>query len=225
MTPPILKNFLLLALMVAASGLAVAMRPTHSIAEQGPKVTLETMVPRTFADWQELQQTSGQIVNPQQTELLNKLYAQTLSRTYVNPKGVVIMLSIAYGTNQSDGVALHYPDVCYPAQGFQVLESNKGIIETPFGSIRVKQMMAKLGNRSEPVTYWTTLGTKVVQGGLETKLVQLGYGFRGLIPDGLLFRVSSITPDAQYGYEAQAAFVRDFVAALPESTRQRLAGL
>lgn len=222
---PILKNFLLLALMVAASGLAVAMRPTQKIAEQGAKVTLETMVPHSFGEWQEIQQTSGQIVNPQQTELLNKLYAQTLSRTYVNPKGNVIMLSIAYGTNQSDGVALHYPDVCYPAQGFQLLENSKATIETAHGAIRVKQMMATLGSRSEPVTYWATLGTKVVQGGLETKLVQLDYGFRGLIPDGLIFRVSSINADAKKGYDTQAVFVRDFVAALPESTRLRLAGL
>ena len=34
-------------------------------------------------------------------------------------RGRQIMLSIAYGEDQRDGMKLHYPEVCYPAQGFQ----------------------------------------------------------------------------------------------------------
>lgn len=220
-----LRNFLLLALMLAASGLAVALRPTHKIADQGPKVDLEIMVPRSFGDWQELKQSSGQIINPQQTELLSKLYSQTLSRTYVNPEGATIMLSIAYGANQSDGVALHYPEVCYPSQGFQLLAIENALLTTDYGTIRVKRLMTALSNRSEPVTYWSILGNQVVQGGLDTKLTQLKYGFNGQIPDGLIFRISSITPDAKAGYETQARFTRDLMVALPASSRLKLAGL
>ena len=135
------------------------------------------------------------------------------------------MLSIAYGADQSDAKQLHYPEVCYPAQGFQVVSTQPGIIRTDFGAIRVKRMLTVMGNRSEPLTYWTTVGNRVVMSGKETKLEQLRYGFRGEIPDGLLFRVSSITADADGGYALQQNFARALIATLPENDRLRLAGL
>jgi EpsI family protein len=39
----------------------------------------------------------------------------------INPQGYRIMLSIAYGKNQSDALQLHKPEICYPAQGFTLL--------------------------------------------------------------------------------------------------------
>jgi EpsI family protein len=220
-----IKNILLLVLMAAAAAVAWSMRPTALIADQRPKVNLEQLVPKVFGQWRELQQSTGQIVNPQQTVLLAKLYSQTLSRSYINNEGVVVMLSIAYGASQNDGVALHYPEICYPAQGFELLEINKTIIETKFGTISAKQLMTRLNNRYEPVTYWSTLGDEVVQGGLNTKLAQLRYGFNGFIPDGLIFRVSTIDKDPNIGHTAQARFASDLMSVLPRSSRLRLAGL
>lgn len=219
------KNWTLLVLMVLAAAAAWSMRPTHFIATQRPKVDLEQLIPKQFGDWRELEQSSGQIINPQQSEILKQLYTQTLSRTYISKSGDIIMLSIAYGANQSDGVALHYPEVCYPAQGFQLVAAEQGTLSTGFGPIPVKRLMTKLGNRSEPVTYWTTLGDEVVQGGLSTKLAQMRYGFNGLIPDGLIFRVSTIDQDPGTGYKAQARFASELISALPPSSRLRLAGL
>jgi EpsI family protein len=219
------KSFVLLALMLLSAVLGAALRPTVSIADQRGKLDLEHLIPKQFGDWHELQQSTGQIVNPQQSVLLQKLYTQTLSRTYLNSTGSVVMLSIAYGANQSDSVALHYPEVCYPTQGFQLLASHKALLPTAFGTIAAKRLMMQLGNRYEPVTYWSTLGNQVVQGGLDTKLTQLSYGFKGLIPDGLIFRVSSINKNEQQGYDAQALFAQELVAAISVADRQRLAGL
>lgn len=220
-----IKNLLLATLMALAAFAALTFHPTILLADQRPKVELEELIPRQFGDWRELKQSTGQIINPQQTVLLQKLYSQTLSRIYVHTNGAAIMLSIAYGASQNDGIALHYPEICYPAQGFQLLGTNKTEIQTDFGNIPVKQLMTHLGDRYEPVTYWSTLGDKVVPSGIETKLAQLDYGFKGLIPDGLIFRVSSITKDAIEGYEAQAQFARELVKALPSNTRLRIAGL
>jgi len=36
--------------MVAAAGLALAMTPTHKLADQGPKIDLETMIPKQFGE-------------------------------------------------------------------------------------------------------------------------------------------------------------------------------
>lgn len=219
------RNLIILALMLSASGLAYALRPTHRIADEGQKVNLEQMIPTQFGEWQLDTQQAAQIVNPEQKELIQRIYAQTLSRSYVNAQGERIMLTIAYGEDQSDAKQLHYPEICYPAQGFQLISTKFGEIKTAFGNIRVKRLMTTLGDRSEPLTYWTTVGNHVVMGGKETKLEQLKYGFKGQIPDGLLFRVSSLTPDETAGYALQQEFVRTLVPSLTPQNRLKLAGL
>ena len=220
-----MKNLLLGTLIVLAAFAAMTFRPTILLADQRPKVELEELIPRQFGDWREIKQSAEQIINPQQTALLQKLYSQTLSRTYINTNGTVVMVSVAYGSNQSDGIALHYPEVCYPAQGFQLMNNEKVVIHTPFGVIPAKKLMTKLGNRFEPVTYWTTIGDKAVEGGIHTKLEQIKYGMRGAIPDGLIFRISSINREESSGHDDQNKFARDLVASLPVESRLRLAGL
>ena len=220
-----IKGWLALVLMVATSIAATAIKPTELLAASRGDTKLETIIPTKFGEWRELQSSGRLVINPQQTELLEKLYSQTLSRTYVRPDGGIVMLSIAYGNNQSDGLALHYPDVCYPAQGFKVTSSQFGTLPTNLGPIRVKRLETELGNRKEPLTYWATIGDAVVQGGTETKLAQLRYGFQGQIPDGLIFRVSSITRDTELAYKLQAQFVTDLLAAIPASHRKFLSGI
>jgi EpsI family protein len=219
------RNFFMLAFMMAASGLAWALAPTHHIADDGQKVDLEAMIPTQFGPWHEDQRHTITIVDPQQKETMEKIYSQTLTRTYTDDAGDYIMLSIAYGTDQSDSKQLHYPDVCYPAQGFQILSTSIDAVKTDFGNIRVKRLVASLGQRNEPLTYWTTVGNKVVVGSTETKLEQLSYGFHGQIPDGLLFRVSSIDHDTHAAYAMQENFVREMLASVSANGRLKLAGL
>ncbi|EUJ11305.1 EpsI family protein [Methylophilaceae bacterium 11] len=219
------RNIVMAILMIVASGVAMAIHPTHRIADDGPAVVLENMIPLAFGDWKDEPQQTGQIVNPQVKETLDKIYTALLSRTYVNSAGERIMLSIAYGADQSDANQLHYPEVCYPAQGFQLLKINQASISTQFGEIRTKQLIAVLGLRTEPVTYWTTVADKVVRGSKETKLAQLKYGFNGQIPDGLLFRVSTVTQDTDRAFALQKLFVKDLSIALKSDFRAKLMGL
>ncbi|MEP6878662.1 MAG: exosortase C-terminal domain/associated protein EpsI, partial [Nitrosospira sp.] len=139
------RNFILLLLMLAASGLALALRPTHKIAEQSPAIDLETMIPRAFGDWRESQQNAVQIVDPQQKEMIDRIYTQTLSRTYTNSRGYRIMLAMAYGNDQRDSMQMHYPEVCYPAQGFLLKEQQRGTLTTENGLIPVTRILTNLG--------------------------------------------------------------------------------
>lgn len=220
-----IKTLLMLALMVVAAWVAHAGRPTELMAKMRGNPKLEAIVPAKFGAWKQLQMSSGQVVNPQQTELLNSLYSQILTRTYVNDQGGIVMLSIAYGENQSDGLALHYPDVCYPAQGFRLNDSANALLTTKYGDIPVRRLQTELGQRKEPLTYWSTIGNKAVQGGTARKLEQMRYGFHGQIPDGLIFRVSSITGNTPLAYELQAQFISDLLDAIQPAQRQFLSGL
>jgi EpsI family protein len=222
-----IRASVLLAAMMALSGAAAKlMTPTHFLSQQLPPIQLEQMVPARFGDWQEEKQLVGAVVNPETAAMLKKLYTQTLSRTYINSQGERVMLSIAYGGDQRDGMQVHYPEVCYPAQGFQLEGMRQDVLSTGQGPIPVKRLLTVMGSqRHEPVTYWTTVGQQVVLGGIDKKLAEVRYALHGSIADGLLFRVSSIDRDSAASFARQDGFVRDMMAALPPASRQRLAGL
>lgn len=220
-----IRYFSLLLVMIAAAILAFVVKPTHRVVDEIGVIDLEKVIPREFDGWKEWEQNTGTIVNPQREAELQKVYNQTLSRTYVNNSGQHIMLSIAYGEDQSDAKQLHLPDVCYPAQGFQIRESARGEINTNFGKIPVKRLYTVMGGRNEPLTYWTTVGNKVALGGFESKRAQLSYGFRGYIPDGLIFRVSNITTEKTEAYLVQEQFINSLLGQLEGATRARVAGL
>ncbi|MFL9710295.1 exosortase-associated protein EpsI, B-type [Methylobacillus sp. Pita1] len=225
MNKKLLVNVILASLMVLSAYIAVAYKPTQKVADLSGKVDLDLIIPDSFSNWTRIKDSGASIINPQQEQVLNQIYTQTLSRTYVNAQGDFIMISIAYGDEQSDTNQVHIPDVCYPAQGFQLVSSKRDIVRTGQGEIRVKRLFTKLGSRSEPLTYWTTVGDKVVSGGFETKMTQLKYGLNGLIADGLIFRVSSINSNAEESYALQNRFIDDLLTSLPATDRHKLAGI
>jgi len=220
-----LRNALLLLLMLTAAGLAIAMRPTHKISDQAQQIDLESMVPRAFGDWHEDGQGTASIVDPRTREMLDKLYSQTLSRTYVDADGYRVMLSIAYGNDQGDALQVHKPEICYPAQGFVLEKKQIDSFAFENSAIPVTRIYATLGQRSEPVTYWTTIGNQVVKpGGVNKKLAEMRYGLNGKIPDGMLIRVSSIDTQIDRAFQIQDRFSVQMLQAIAPENRQRLTG-
>ena len=220
------KHLVIGLCMFAAAGLALALKPTVKVADSAPKIDLEVLIPKAFGDWKIDESIRPLIADPELQAKLDKIYNQTLTRTYINPKGERIMLSIAYGGDQSDTMAVHKPEICYPAQGFQILKSPVvSTFSTEDGSsIPVKRLVATQGAHVEPITYWTTVGDKVAVSGLKWKLQQMKYGLTGKVPDGLLFRISSIQADDAKAYQTQDAFTRDLLKAMSPSGRQRIIG-
>ena len=134
------------------------------------------------------------------------------------------MLSLAYGSDQRGERQLHLPEICYPAQGFKVETLSDGTLATSFGDINVRRFTTS-GARQEPVTYWRAMAGHVVRNDLDKRVVQLDLFPSGHIPDGLLFRVSSIDRDAAHAFKVQQQFVADMMSAVPPKLRQRLSGL
>ncbi|CAG0931999.1 hypothetical protein PLCT1_01946 [Planctomycetaceae bacterium] len=218
-------SILLAALMGTAAVGGIVARPSAKAADRGQSISLETEVPKQFGDWRELPERGVQVVNPQTKEMLDKLYSQLLTRTYVDKQGYRIMLSMAYGDDQRGALQAHKPEVCYPAQGFQLHSNQLGQLATPHGSVEVRRLTTSLGQRSEPVTYWFTVGDQVIQNKLQKRIAEIRLGLTGQIPDGLLFRISSIDNDAGRAFEMQQRFVADLLSHVPATTRKRLSGL
>ena len=216
---------LIAGLMFAASIGAIVARPTLKASDLGQAVSLEAMVPKQFGGWHEEQQRYVQVVNPQTKELLDKLYSEILSRVYVNSNGYRIMLSLAYGSDQRGTLQAHKPEVCYPAQGFQLVKNQAGVLATTYGDIPVRRLYTTMRTRHEPVTYWFTVGDRAIEGKLQKRLVELSFGLTGRIPDGMLFRISSIDPDENRAYRQHEDFVKELLAAVSPAARKRLSGL
>ncbi len=212
--------------LLGGIGLAYALTPNLKMSEVGPKVDLESMLPKQFGVWTTDETVAPLRTDPETAAMLDRLYNQILSRTYVDGRGHHVMLLIAYGGDQSESMQVHKPEVCYPSLGFQLYKESKGSLDTGLGSIPVRRMVAVQGRRVEPVTYWMTIGDKIADGGGGMwKMEQIKYGLTGKIPDGLLFRLSSITPNEDAAYRVQETFTRDLIKALPEQDRARFIGL
>lgn len=224
MTGPRVKALVALVIMTLAFAVAHAWMPTRHMSDTQAPIDLETMFPKSFGDWQMDANIPAQIVSPDIAAVLNRTYNQTLSRVYVNRAGERIMLSVAYGGDQSDGTRAHRPEVCYPAQGFQILSSEMKELNAPPSPARVRRIVAKLGGRVEPITYWVMVGDRVALSGTEQKMQQLSYTVKGIIPDGMLVRVSSIDRDSARAFEIQDGFIADLAAALPRSEQARIMG-
>jgi EpsI family protein len=223
--PAIRTAVALLALMCSASVIATLGQPVATTVQRVPSIQLETAVPRQFANWRIDPLQAAQVVNPQTQQLLDKLYGQVLARTYVNDRGYRVMLSVAYGSDQRGALQAHKPEVCYVAQGFSLLRNDTSDIGTAFGPILGRRLSTQLGSRHEPITYWFTLGDQTVRSRFERRLAELRAGLTGQIPDGLLFRVSSIDIDPVRAYAEHDRFVNDLLAAVAPTDRVRLSGL
>ena len=219
-----IKALAVSALMVVAFAGAHAWRPTRHLTDMRPKVDLEALFPKSFGEWNVDDRMPVQLVAPDQAAMLNKIYNQTLSRTYINSEGDRVMLSVAYGGDQSDGTQAHRPEVCYPAQGFQVLSSGRGALSSADVQFPVKRLVARLGGRIEPITYWVVVGDHVALSGVEQKLAQLSYSTRGIIPDGMLMRVSSIDADSSHAYDVQERLVQALFTAIAPGMRSFVFG-
>src|SRR6185436_18029626 len=109
-------------------------------------------------------------------------------------------------------------------QGFEIHGLQHGTASAAGRTIPVTRMVAVRGDRVEPVTYWFTMGERVVLGRAERLKVQVAAGLKGRIPDGMLVRVSSLSEDAPRAFAAQQAFLVAIFTPMPEGQAARFVG-
>lgn len=220
------RRLMILGAISMGSGLSYHLLtpPPIDNRQRPSRLDLEQVVPKVIGDWRVVDQTV-QAVNPETQALLDRIYSQVLGRTYVNKQGQAVMLSISYGADQRGSMEAHKPEVCYPAQGFTVTQNSPDQLETKFGNIKVQRLNTHLGTRQEPLTYWFTVGHDTVSSRIQKRVAELKMIVTGEIPDGLLFRVSSIDPDPKHAWAVQDGFVRTLLDDISSEARKRLAGV
>lgn len=226
MGTPTRRAMLAGAAMAAAAAAAAALTPRRHLADLQAPPDLEREVPDRLADWRTDPDVRVAVVDRRRADTLERIYSQVLNRSYVNGGGERVMLSLTYGPDQRKDMALHYPEVCYPAQGFSVRSNRLGVLLLSQGRLPVRRLETSLGTqRPEPVTYWTTVGAYHSLDALDRRLIELRYGLHGLIPDGFLVRISSIGLDSPREFARHERFVRTLLQALTPSQRSSLTGM
>jgi len=212
------------AAMGSAAALATLAKPSHIATPGEPTINLDALFPKRFGAWH-LDGGFSSFVRPPTTEgKVYGLYDQVLERVYVDGTGQTMMLSVAYGREQSAGMQLHRPEVCYRFGGFEVKNVHSARLTLADRTMPVTRLLASKPGRNEPLTYWATLGDELVQGRIAFRLRQLSLGLQRQLLDGLLLRVSSIDDDTPGAYARQARFSEALVQAVPAAWRGKVIG-
>lgn len=219
-------QLIIASLCLLSASASYLLTPRQLLAEK-TTFELNKVIPSQFGEWRELKQDNSLVVSPEQDAVIKSIYSQVLSRSYIDSKGDVVMLTIAYTRDQSDnsGTQSHKPEICYPAQGFSIGLRQPYEIKTAFGLLPAVRLLATNGLRIEPVTYWTMVGEVNTRSVADTKIAQIKYGINNIIPDGLLFRTSMITAEVNVGYDIQTDFINSLLSSIDNKDRMKLSGL
>lgn len=213
------------AAMCGAALLAVAMEPRTFLADRAGRERLEQIVPQQFGAWTVDRSIVPLPPSPDLQRVLDATYDETVARTYRHADGRRVMLSLAYGRNQHKGMNTHRPEICYPAQGFRIVRGTEpGRVMSGGRAVPVQRLVAAMGPRNEPITYWLMVGDRITPFGYAQRWATIQYGVRGQVPDGVLVRVSSIDADDTAAFLLHERFIQDLLQSLSPAHRARLLG-
>ena len=195
------------------------------------RATLAQSIPAQFGDWKEVPFTGDQIdpgINTADEPKKKHPYDDLLMRAYGNSHGDVVLLAVAYGRNQRQEVKIHRPDVCYTAQGFQLVERSPVSLPVSGAAIHGMRMLVKAPGRTEAVSYWIRIGDAFTENGWAIRYHIFKQGLAGKAVDGVLVRASRIEQGSAVPsgtrYRVQEQFLGDLVRALPPRARRLLLG-
>lgn len=212
-------------MMVGSIAGAVALKPTVHIADLKPKLVLEDVIPKQFGDWQEVPGVQQVLPDPVAQAVIEATYSQTLARAYINSKGAVVLMSVAYGSDQnSEATAAHRPEFCYVGQGFTITDKGAREVEMFGHKVPMRLLSGTRESYSEQISYYVTLDETATLPGLGRKLAQLNYGLRGKIADGMLVRISTPNVSEDEAIAIHNGFLRDLNQSVPPAFRSRVFG-
>src|ERR1700733_1288917 len=210
------QHWIAMVLMIASSLVATWLTPKTRWYDVLGQPNYATMLPTGLDEWRSEGQQGGLIISPIETETLEEVYSQVVSRTYLHkPTGRRIMLSVAYVASQHGTRQLHRPESCYSSQGFKIGSLRAEKLEIDGQPLNAFRLSAVMGGRNEQVTYWIRVGDRTVGGSpYDVNLTRMTMALDGYLADGLLFRVSEITTDPKQSNLLQDKFVVDLLRAM-----------
>lgn len=219
---PSRRQLLLGGAMLATAGIAYVRTPQSSVMSLKPE-ELERVTPKTIGPWS-YEGASG-LVLPPPDALADELYDQQLARVYGAPNEPPIMLAIAYGSSQDGMIQVHRPEVCYPASGYALSPPQDTSFSAGRGvELGVRQFTATRSPRVERILYWVRIGSDYTRDWTDQRLAVVRANLAGMVPDGVLVRLSVIGLDDGRADALLRSFATQMIAALNPRGRQILLG-
>jgi EpsI family protein len=208
--------------MVAASGTAFARMPTPN-SPPIAKDKFESFIPDVVGPWRFV--TESGVVLPPQDALSDRLYDDLVTRVYSDDAGRSVMFLIAYNNRQDGVLQIHRPEICYPAGGYQLTPTRDADISLAGGSLLpAKAFLASGRDRDEAVLYWTRVGDAFPRKWSEQRLAVVEANLKGIIPDGLLVRASTLGSEMPTELAVLKSFMVEFISAASPALRKVLFG-
>ena len=219
---PSRRQVLLGGALLATAGIAYARTPYRRLSVIG-KSELESVIPLRIGEW--AYETQSGLVLPPPDELAAQLYDQTITRVYSSSTSLPIMLLIAYGSSETGMLQVHRPETCYPASGYRLSESVETSVPLPGGRQVPSRFFSATGSdRIEQLLYWIRIGDQFPQRWIEQREAVFGQNLRGLIPDGLLVRISAVTTDRALAEATVKRFAATMIEAAGPQGKRLLLG-
>lgn len=176
------QMLLLLPVLLASGALAwwLSLRPA-----QAPDVRGLAQLPSTLNDWTAMDLEIDQSVSDMLRADAN------VQRAYLHPQGYAVYVYVGYYGTERGGVPEHTPDICYPAQGWQIL-SGRNIRIGGREGLSAREFVVEKGGERRLVHFWYR--TRTASGITSTFGLQLRQ-FWGRVTsnrgDGALVRLST----------------------------------
>jgi EpsI family protein len=209
--------------MVVAGAAAVAAMPKRgrALLQDGQ---LEQVIPKRIGPWQ-FASNSGLVIPPRD-ENERLVYDQVLTRVYTAPNLPAIMLLIAFGGGQTGLFEIHRPEACYPSQGYHLW--GKHDVTLPVSpAVTVPGVFWSAANdlRTEQLLYWTRVGHNFPVTWFQSKVAVIGNNLQRHLPDGVLVRISTASPDAAAALPLLQQFASRLIASVNPLGRRVLIGV
>ena len=199
--------------VIIALGLTAVLSYAHMVRESSFPVGLRLgEFPMSVAGW------NGKSV-PYPDWLPEELGAnEFFIREYTNAHGSAVTLYAAYFDARYGGTT-HNPDVCYPAQGWEIVERSRGAVQVEGNTVEFTRMLVQKGLAKELVLFYLQTGNRTtpeLSGYRLTAIVQ-GILFNKI--GGTLVRVSApVSQTTEKTYTEETEFLKVIAPMLKQYT-------
>lgn len=213
------RKILLGLLFCSAAGLAAWRQPDRHLDYLG-RDKLDDVIPKEIGPWKFVA-ASGLVVPPND-QLSRALYSNLLTRVYSDGVNPPVMLLVAQSGSQTGILQIHRPETCYTASGYQISPVTPEPVQIGSKVVPVNSMDATADGFVEHVIYWTRIGNSMPASWKQQRIAVAEQNLRGILPDAILVRVSTVRNDADGARATLQSFVRSLINAVPPNRRSVL---
>jgi len=210
------RKLLLGLLFCSAAGLAAWRKPERHLDYLG-KAKLDDIVPKTIGPWKFLA-ASGLVVPPED-QMARAIYSQLLTRVYSDGQNAPVMLLLAQSGSETGILQIHRPETCYTASGYHISAVTSHPVTIGSKVVPANAMDATANGATEHILYWTRVGNKMPANWGQQKMAVAEQNLRGILPDAILVRISTVSDDPARAWASLDAFTRAFIQSLPANRR------